>query len=430
MSKYQQTLDFLFSQLPMFQRQGAAAYKADLNNTLALMEMLNQPQKEFPAVHIAGTNGKGSSAHMISSILQQQGYNTGLYTSPHLVDFRERIKVNGEMISEEAVVQFVEQYKNRFTKIQPSFFEITFAMALDYFRNEEVDIVVMETGMGGRLDSSNVVEPIVCLITNIGMDHTQFLGDTLLKIAGEKAGIIKNEIPIIIGQKQQTIEKVFKEKALQLDAPLIFAEDIVNLESRTSDKKQCFDVKIASRRKGVMCIPLLGKYQKNNLQSVLATIHQIDQQGDFPISDENIRKGLACTVKSTGIQGRWQILSEKPKIICDTGHNEDGLSFVVKQIAAEKYQKLHFVLGMVNDKDVERVLSMLPTKASYYYCKANIPRGLPVEDLAKKAKESGLKGNAYTSVNEALQAARANAKVNDLIFIGGSTFVVAEVLAG
>ena len=430
MSQYTQTIDFLFSQLPMFQRQGAAAYKADLSNTIALMDMLKQPQKAFPAVHIAGTNGKGSSAHMIASILQQQGYKTGLYTSPHLVDFRERIKVNGEMISEEAVVEFVNVYKEQFTSIRPSFFEITFAMALDYFRAQNVDIVVMETGMGGRLDSSNVVEPIVSLITNIGLDHTQFLGDTLEKIAGEKAGIIKKNVPVIIGQKQDAVQSVFMKKAQEQNAPLIYAEDLIKLEPRNSTNKLCFEVQIAKRRKGVMCIPLLGKYQKYNLQAVLATIYQIDLLGDFPISDENIRKGLACTVKSTGIQGRWQQLSENPKIICDTGHNEDGLQFVVSQLEAEKYHKLHFVLGMVNDKDVAKVLSLLPKKAIYYFCKADIPRGLAVSDLQEKAVAVGLKGSAYSSVNEALSAATENANTKDLIFVGGSTFVVAEVLAG
>ncbi|MCK5856758.1 MAG: bifunctional folylpolyglutamate synthase/dihydrofolate synthase [Bacteroidales bacterium] len=414
----------------MFQRQGAAAYKADLSNTIALMDMLSQPQKAFPCVHIAGTNGKGSSAHMISSILQQQGYKTGLYTSPHLVDFRERIRVNGEMIREEAVVSFVEKHKLEFEAIHPSFFEITFAMALYYFREQEVDIVVMETGMGGRLDSSNVVEPIVSLITNIGMDHTQFLGNTLEKIAGEKAGIIKKDIPVIIGQRQADIVHVFERKANEMNSPLYFAEDIVKLDIRSSEKKQCFEVSIAKNRKGVMCIPLLGKYQINNLQSVLSTIYHIDLLGDFPVSDESIRKGLACTVKSTGIQGRWQQLAHSPKIICDTGHNEDGLSWVTKQIEAERYQKLHFILGMVNDKEVGKILSLLPKNAEYYFCKADIPRGLPVEELASKANSIGLKGSAYTSVNKALSIARSKAKINDLIFVGGSTFVVAEVLEG
>ena len=430
MSVYSQTLDFLFSQLPMFQRQGAAAYKADLSNTIALMDMLNQPQKAFPAVHITGTNGKGSSAHMIASILQQQGYKTGLYTSPHLIDFRERIKVNGDMISEAAVIQFVDSYKAQFANIQPSFFEITFAMALDFFRAQEVDIVVMETGMGGRLDSSNVVEPIISLITNIGLDHTQFLGDTIEKIAEEKAGIIKKRVPVIIGQKQDAVKAVFERKAQEQNVPLYFAEDLIKIESRSSNSKQCFDVEIAKRRKGIMCIPLLGKYQKHNIQAVLATIYHIDLLGDFPISDENIRKGLACTVKSTGIQGRWQQLSNNPRIICDTGHNEDGLHFVVSQLKAEDYQNLHFVLGMVNDKDVKKVLDLLPKDATYYYCKANIPRGLPTSDLLLKANEAGLRGNTYSSVNVALSAARKNANAKDLIFVGGSTFVVAEVLAG
>jgi dihydrofolate synthase/folylpolyglutamate synthase len=428
MSAYQQTLDFLYSQLPMFQRQGTAAYKADLSNTLALMEMLEQPQKSFPAVHIAGTNGKGSSAHMISSILQQQGYKTGLYTSPHLVDFRERIRVGGEMISEEKVIQFVEEYKERFIPIQSSFFEITFAMALHHFRDQEVDIVVMETGMGGRLDSSNVVEPIVSLITNISLDHTQFLGDTLEKIAGEKAGIIKKNVPVIIGQRQKEISSVFEKKAKELQTEIYYAEDVIKLNPRNATTKQCFDVSINKQRKGVMCIPLLGKYQKHNLKSVLATIYQIDLLGDFPISDESIRKGLACVVKSTGLQGRWQLLADNPKIICDTGHNEDGLVMVMEQLKAEKYKKLHIVLGMVNDKEVDKVLALFPKKAIYYFCKADIPRGMPVDELTAIAEDLGLKGKSYSSVSNAFSDARANAVANDLVFVGGSTFVVAEVL--
>ena len=427
---YTECLDFLYSQLPMFQRQGAAAYKADLSNTIALMEMLNQPQKSFPAVHIAGTNGKGSSAHMIASVLQQQGYKTGLYTSPHLMDFRERIRVNGEMISEEGVVAFVDNYKEQFIPIKASFFEITFGMALDYFRNQEVDIVVMETGMGGRLDSSNVVEPIISLITNIGLDHTQFLGDTIEKIAREKAGIIKDTIPVVVGAKQVETELIFKEIAELNNAPLFYAENIVKLESRMSEKKLCFDVRIANRRKGVICIPLLGKYQECNLKSVLATLYQLDAQGEFPLSDENIRKGLACTVKSTGIRGRWQLLSDNPKTICDTGHNVDGLTYVVDQLSKEKYHKLHFVLGMVNDKDIDHVIALLPKNAIYYYCKANIPRGLSVSELEAIAFKYGLKGSAYSSVGSALLAAQKNAATDDMIFIGGSTFVVAEVLVG
>lgn len=428
MSIYQQCLDFLYTQLPMFQRQGAAAYKADLNNTIALMDMLGQPQKAFPAVHIAGTNGKGSSAHMIASVLQQQGYKTGLYTSPHLIDFRERIRINGEMISEDAVVKFVEDYKDRFIPIQASFFEITFAMALDYFRAQDIDIVVMETGMGGRLDSTNVVEPIISLITNIGLDHTQFLGDTLTKIAGEKAGIIKKGVPVIIGEQQKETMQVFEQKAKELNSPLYYASDIVKLEERVSQKKLCFDVTIVKRRKGVICIPLLGKYQERNFRSVLAVLYQLDTIGDFPLSDENIRKGLACTVKSTGIQGRWQILADRPKTICDTAHNEDGLTYVVEQLAKEKFNKLHFVLGMVNDKKTSQVLSLLPKKAEYYFCKADIPRALPVGELFSVAESLGLEGNSYISVKAALSAAQSNAKPNDIIFIGGSTFVVAEAL--
>jgi dihydrofolate synthase/folylpolyglutamate synthase len=367
---------------------------------------------------------------MIASVLQQQGYKTGLYTSPHLIDFRERIRVDGEMISEEAVIKFVEDYQEKFIPIQASFFEITFGMALDYFRSQEVDIVVMETGMGGRLDSSNVVEPIISLITNIGLDHTQFLGDTLEKIAVEKAGIIKPAIPVIIGEKQTEVQAVFEEKAAEKAAPLYFAGDLVKLETRFSEQKLCFDVRIKGRKKGVFCIPLLGKYQEQNLRAVLATLYQLDTEGSFPLSDENIRKGLACVVKSTGILGRWQILSEQPKVICDTGHNEDGLSYVLGQLKNEKYKRLHFVLGMVNDKNINKVLSMLPKDAIYYYCKADIPRGLATNKLEQGALEVGLSGKSYSSVDMAFKTAKKNASVDDLIFVGGSTFIVAEVLSG
>lgn len=429
MSSYAQCLDFLYSQLPMFQRQGAAAYKANLDNTHALMDMLNHPQKDFPAIHIAGTNGKGSSAHMIASVLQQQGYTTGLYTSPHLVDFRERIRVNGAMISEEAVVGFVENYKNQFTPIKPSFFEITFAMALDHFRSNNVDIVVMEAGMGGRLDSTNVVEPHICLITNIGYDHTQFLGDTLPKIAAEKAGIIKKGTPLVLGNVHRDVISVFEERAHELAAPIIYSETNVILEVRRSDGKQCFNVSYLRRNKGVLCIPLLGNYQKYNLKSVLTTLYELDRLGDFPISEESIRKGLACVIRNTGILGRWQILSTKPTIICDTAHNEDGLTLIVEQLAKENYVQLHFVLGMVNDKNISKVLQLLPQNAKYYYCKADIPRGLDVHELEAKANNVGLQGNSYHSVKDALDSAQENASENDLIFIGGSTFVVAEVLS-
>ncbi len=427
---YDECLHFLYSQLPMFQRQGAAAYKANLDNTLALAAMLGQPENSFPAVHIAGTNGKGSTAHMIASVLQQQGYTTGLYTSPHLIDFRERIKINGEMIPKEEVVNFVEKYREDFRKIQPSFFEITFAVGLDYFRNRQVDIVVMETGMGGRLDSTNIVNSHISLITNIGLDHTQFLGDTLEKIAGEKAGIIKKGVPVIIGEHNKETDLVFRQRAEQMHAPLIFSEEMIKLEKRYSDSKQCFEVKVEGRKKGVFCIPLMGKYQEANLRSALAVLYKLDSMGDFPLSDENIRKGLSCVVKNTGFMGRWQELSSRPKIICDTGHNEDGLKYVLQQLKEEQYSKLHFVLGMVNDKDVDKVLCMLPADAEYYFCRPDIPRGLDVNILEEKARKASRKGSAYSSVAEALKSAREKAETDDLIFIGGSTFVVAEVLAG
>lgn len=403
---YQQTLDYLFSQLPMFQRVGASAYKADLNNTIELCKLLHHPEKNFKSIHIAGTNGKGSTSHMLASILQEAGYKVGLYTSPHLKDFRERIKINGVMISEQEVVDFVIKHQSEFEQINLSFFEWTVGLAFDYFSKKQVDIAVIETGLGGRLDSTNVITPLVSVITNIGKDHTQFLGETLAKIASEKAGIIKKNIPIVIGETQQEIKQIFIDKAIEMSAKIFFADKIITTNYESD---------------------LKGIYQEKNKKTVLAAIQQLMNSG-FSITEENIKNGLLNVVKNTGLLGRWQILSENPLTICDTGHNEAGIKEVLKQISLTKHNHLHFVFGAVNDKEIDSILSMLPKNATYYFCQAKIPRALDVNVLYTKAKEFELKGNPYDSVENAIKQAKANASANDFVFVGGSTFVVAEAI--
>jgi len=390
----------------MFQRVGASAYKADLNNTIELCKLLHHPEKNFKSIHIAGTNGKGSTSHMLASILQEAGYKVGLYTSPHLKDFRERIKINGVMISEQEVVDFVIKHQSEFEQINLSFFEWTVGLAFDYFSKKQVDIAVIETGLGGRLDSTNVITPLVSVITNIGKDHTQFLGETLAKIASEKAGIIKENIPIIIGETQQETQQVFIDKALEKSAKIFFADKIITTNYESD---------------------LKGIYQEKNKKTVLAAIQQLMING-FSIAEENIKNGLLNVVKNTGLLGRWQILSENPLTICDTGHNEAGIKEVLKQISLTKHNHLHFVFGAVNDKEIDSIISMLPKNATYYFCQAKIPRALDVNNLYTKAKEFELKGNPYDSVENAIKQAKANASVNDLVFVGGSTFVVAEAI--
>ncbi len=403
---YQQTLDYLFSQLPMFQRIGASAYKVDLSNTIELCNLLDNPQHHFKSIHIAGTNGKGSTSHMLASILQEAGYTVGLYTSPHLIDFRERIKINGEMISEQFVIDFVLKYKSDFEQINLSFFEWTVGLAFDYFSKQKVDIAVVETGLGGRLDSTNVIHPEISIITNIGKDHMQFLGDTLEKIAVEKAGIIKKNVPVVIGETQKEIEHIFNTKAKELDASIYFADQIIHQELESD---------------------LKGSYQKKNIKTVLASIQELKKLG-YVISEENIQVGLSNVVRNTGLMGRWQTLGENPKVICDTGHNEAGIKEVVNQIESLNYNKLHFVLGAVNDKEIDSILELLPKHAEYYFCQAKIPRALDVLELKNKAASYNLMGNSYDSVVSAYEVAKITAKKDDLIFIGGSTFVVAEVL--
>jgi dihydrofolate synthase/folylpolyglutamate synthase len=390
----------------MYQRVGQSAYKADLGATIALANYLGNPENSFKSVHVAGTNGKGSTSHMLASVFQEAGYKTGLYTSPHLKDFRERIKINGEMIPKAYVSEFVENHKPYFESNQLSFFEMTVGLAFDYFSNEKVDIAIIEVGMGGRLDSTNIILPEVSVITNIGLDHTQFLGNTLEKVASEKAGIIKNEIPVIIGETLPETKPVFEKLTSKKNAPIIFAETS-DTSNYTSDLK--------------------GVYQQKNINTVLASLKMLQNLG-WKISEENIQKGLLNTISNTGLMGRWQILKDSPKVICDTGHNKEGLHLVMQQLANENYKKLHIVLGVVSDKNLDLVLPLLPTSATYYFCKPNIPRGLDASLLLSQARGFGLVGEDYISVNNAYSAALKAASETDLVFVGGSTFVVAEVV--
>lgn len=403
---YKETLDWMFAQLPMFQRQGKTAFKKDLTNSLAFSKHLNYPEKKFKSIHVAGTNGKGSTSHMIASVLQEAGYKVGLYTSPHLKDFRERVKINGKEISENDVIDFIEKNTSFLTEHKLSFFEMTVGLAFDCFAKQQVDFAVVEVGLGGRLDSTNIIVPEVSVITNIGIDHTQFLGETLPEIAFEKAGIIKNGIPVVIGEFQEQTYPVFEKIAQEKKSPLFLAS--INIENNyLSDLK--------------------GGYQIHNIKTVVQTIAILKTQG-FNISEESIKEGLLKVVKNTGLLGRWQILNEQPKVICDTGHNKEGLIHVFKQLEQESFEKLHIVFGVVSDKDLDSILPLFPKNATYYFCKPNIPRGLSEEVLQSQCTEFGLIGNVYVSVNEAYKEALKQANKDDLVFIGGSTFVVAEVV--
>ena len=428
---YDETIQWLFNRLPMYQREGQAAYKADLSNTKTLLAQLGQPQENFKAIHVAGTNGKGSVAHIIASVLQQAGYKTGLYTSPHLRDFRERIRVNGEMIPKERVVDFVGNHHNDFEKINPSFFEMTVGMAYRHFAEEKVDFAVLETGMGGRLDSTNISNPVLSIITHIDYDHTQFLGDTLEKIATEKAGIIKKSIPVVIGRRQKETTPVFEKVVRDKNTHLIFAEDhfeLRKIETRNPMEKH-YDVWCDNKLylENVNS-PLLGNYQMENIATALQSILELNQSGHIKIEKETIREGLENVIDNTHLLGRWQILNKNPLTIADTGHNRDGLMAIREQLLETDYERLHFVLGMVSDKDHEEVLTLLPTNAIYYFCKADIPRGLDAEILKEKAFKAGLNGSSYPSVMHAYNSAVNNAGPHDLVFVGGSTFVVAEVI--
>ena len=403
---YSETIAWLFEQLPMYQRIGAAAYKADLSNTLKLMEYLKEPQNSFKSVHIAGTNGKGSTSHMLASIFQEAGYKTGLYTSPHLQDFRERIMINGELISKDSVIEFVNKNKTFFETHQLSFFEMTVGLAYDYFREEKVDIAIIEVGLGGRLDSTNVIHPEVSVITNIGLDHTQFLGNTLEEIAFEKAGILKPNTPVVIGETLPETKLVFQKTTKNNNCPITFVEE-ENVAEYPTD--------------------LLGEYQKRNCKTAVKTVAILREKG-WDISDEALKNGLLNIVSNTGLLGRWQVLQQNPKVICDTAHNSEGLVLVLDQLRKESFAKLHIVLGVVDDKNLNKILPLFPKGAVYYFCKPDVIRGLKADVLKTKAFQYDLEGLSYSSVKDAYKAALETASEEDLVFIGGSTFVVAEVL--
>ena len=432
MKDYDKVINYLYEHLPYYQRSGPAAYKDNLDNTLALDKMYGHPHKMFQSVHVAGTNGKGSVSHMLASVLMEAGFNTGLYTSPHLKDFRERIRVNGEMIHKEFVIGFINDFliRNKTVRLEPSFFELTVMMALEYFAQQNVDVAVIEVGLGGRLDSTNIISPALSVITNISYDHTALLGDTLGKIALEKAGIIKRNIPIVIGETHPETEVIFKGIANKMNAPIQFADKQFKTgnSTYTQDAKQVFSI----QKGGELVyenlrLDLLGKYQSKNVCTLLAAIVELQNKG-WDISESAIRKGLGNVTNNTGLLGRWQVLGANPLIICDTGHNEGGIREIVAQLKMTPHKKLHIVIGMVNDKDINGVLYLLPKGAQYYFTKAAIPRALDENKLMKQAAFFNLKGLSYPTVQKAFDAARNNANTDDLIIITGSTFVVAEVL--
>ena len=401
---YQETIQYLYAQLPMFQRVGQAAYKADLSNITRICNLLGNPQNQFKSIHVAGTNGKGSVTHMLASVLQEAGYKVGIYCSPHLVDFRERVKVNGQMISKQEVIDFVEQCKDLFDEIQPSFFEYTTALAFQCFAQQKVDVAVVEVGLGGRLDSTNVITPELSVITNIGLDHTNILGDTIGKIAVEKAGIIKIGIPVLIGEKQLDTEKVFEEIASKNSSKLSYAKSV-----------------------DILC-DLNGIYQKKNIATAFSAIQLLKEQG-WKIEDKAVEDGFLKVAKNTAFMGRWQVLGSNPMIVCDTGHNKEGVEYVVQQLAQEKYEQLHIVWGAVKDKDQSKVLELLPKNAIYYFCAPNLERAMSATELKDIAQQKSLRGQSYSSVNDAFLEAKKAANAADFVFVGGSTFVVAEVLS-
>lgn len=420
---YQQALDYLYANLPIFQRVGAVAYKKDLTNTIALCEVLGNPQNTFKTIHVAGTNGKGSTSHMLASVLQSSGYKTGLYTSPHLKDFTERIKIDGKPVIQEFVVEFVNKIRPHIERIKPSFFEITVAMAFDYFAQQKVDVAVIEVGLGGRLDSTNVITPVVSVITNISYDHKDLLGDTLEKIAQEKAGIIKPGVPVVVSERQVEVENVFLGKAIECGSKICFAQDYFTI-NESGNKLDIIKDKVQWINQ--LSLPLKGKYQLKNLAGVLKTVDILKESG-FNISFRDIIHGLENCVDQTGLKGRWQKLGENPMIICDTGHNAAGVREVVEQLSRQKYVTLHMVWGMVKDKEVDEILKLLPVNAKYYFCQAKIPRALDALVLQEKARPFGLFGEVIPDVNTALRQAKQSATSNDFIFVGGSTFVVAEI---
>lgn len=423
---YQETINYLYNQLPVYQNIGGTAYKEGLDNSLALDVYFGHPHRKYKTIHVGGTNGKGSTSHLLAAILQQAGYKVGLYTSPHLLDFRERIRVNGQKISEDYVVNFVEQHKQSYEAISPSFFELTMMMSFCYFADQGVDIAIVEVGLGGRLDSTNIISPITSVITNISLDHTQYLGDTVEKIAKEKAGIIKPQTPIIIGEATSNIREVFENKAKQEKAPIVFAQDLNLINSSERDQSGTWIFQTA-KYPNLKC-ELQGIPQIYNAATVLATTEVLIGLG-IQISPDAIYSGFAKVTELTGLMGRWQILKDSnPRIICDTGHNVGGIKYVSEQLVSEQYEQLHIVIGMVNDKDIDSVLSLFPESATYYFTKASIARAMNEHELSEKAKAFGLKGHTYLTVEDAFTEARNKAGKEDLIFIGGSNFIVSEAL--
>lgn len=433
---YQATLDYLYARLPMFSRIGAAAIKPNLDNTIAICNFLGHPEKKIKTIHIAGTNGKGSTSHMLASIFQEAGYKTGLYTSPHLYDFRERIKVNGQMCSEDFVVDFTNKIKTFIEKVEPSFFEITVGMAFDYFAKEKVDIAIIETGLGGRLDSTNIIQPELSIITNIGFDHMALLGNTLEAIATEKAGIIKKDTPVVIGTANDATKKVFEEKASKENAPIYFADDFIEFTSFQNDWQTALfefnqpmihllDAPLFPKKFTVAC-DLPAKYQAKNLKAVLVAAQLLSTMG-WKITANKVMKALLNSKKNNGLMGRWECIQNSPRVILDVAHNEHGIQALLEQLASLHYQQLHIVTGMVKDKDIHAVLKLLPKSAKYYFTQSHIPRALPVNELAEQASVFNLNGHSYDDVNIALDEAIKNANHYDLILVIGSVFLVAEV---
>lgn len=428
---YHETLDYLYTRLPMFTRDGVSAMKKDLTNTLALCRALGNPQDRLRTVHVAGTNGKGSTSHTLAAILQEAGYRTGLYTSPHLVDFRERIRVDGAMIPHQHVIDFVQKHRSLIEEVQPSFFEVTVVLAFDYFVSAGVDVAVIETGLGGRLDSTNVIRPSLSVITNIGMDHSDILGDTLAAIAAEKAGIIKRGIPVVISEYQEEIADVFKRKAKEANVDPVFASEhyAVTFMGRDAEAQQvAVTPRNSSAQPEVYRLDLQGSYQVQNLVGILSAVDSLRDTG-WTIPEQAVRTALSNVQRITGLQGRWQTLSRNPLLICDTGHNADGWRVVLGNIKMTPHERLHMVLGVMKDKDLHQMLPLLPRDAIYYFCQVAMPRALPSGELVTAASSLGLQGRAYASVEDAVRAAQKDAAGGDLIFVGGSTFVVGELLS-
>lgn len=422
---YDETVDYLFNCAPPFQQVGGAAYKEGLANTIAIDNHLGNPHRKFRTIHVAGTNGKGSTSHTLAAILQEAGYKVGLYTSPHLIDFRERIRVNGIPASKQFVIDFVERERGFFEPLSPSFFELTTAMAFTYFAQEQVDVAIIEVGLGGRLDCTNIITPDLCVITNISLDHTQFLGSTTTDIASEKAGIIKPGIPVVIGEATPETRKIFTKKAAEEGAPIFFAQNENNLISATPTKQ---GITYTTTHYGAFTGELAGEYQIKNTQTILTALHELLKK-NYRITADNIQKGFANVCKLTGFMGRWQKVSDNPLTVCDAGHNIGGIEYITAQLARQECNTLRIVFGMVSDKDITAVLSMMPRNAAYYFTQASIKRAMPANELRSKAAEHGLQGNSYPTVATALQAAQQDAAKDDFIFIGGSCFIVADLLA-